>query len=222
MANLVDYIVGVDLGQASDPTALAVVEREERPTGRLVEDESAALHDAWHGLERRRPLVEELASHYRVVHLERLPLGLPYPRVVEAVEHVLFQIPTQRPRSRWGHTMPPRHELSRFERERWHGSAALEPAVPLLAVDATGVGRPVVDMLIAANLPAELVPITITGGTRVTRDGDGYGVPKRDLVAALRLPLDARRLTWAAELPEARTLERELTGFRAKRVSGKA
>ncbi len=112
--------------------------------------------------------------------------------------------------------MPPPSEMGRFERVRWYGTEELEPVLPLLAVDATGVGRPVVDMLAAANLPAELVPITITGGTRVTRDGDGYGVPKRDLVAALRLPLDARRLRWAAELPEARTLERELTGFRAK------
>ena len=35
-------------------------------------------------------------------------------------------------------------------------------------------------------------------------------------MAALRLRLDARRLTWPAALPEARTLKRELTGFRAK------
>ncbi len=45
------------------------------------------------------------------------------------------------------------------------------------------------------HLPAELLPITITSGTRVTRDGDDNGVPKRDLVAALRLPLDAHRLS---------------------------
>ncbi len=76
--------------------------------------------------------------------------------------------------------------------------------------------RPIVDMLAAANLPAELIPITITGGIRVKRDGDGYGVLKRDLAPALPLPPDVRRLTWEPALPEARTLERELTGFRAR------
>ncbi len=45
---------------------------------------------------------------------------------------------------------------------------------------------------------------------------DGYGAPKRELAAAQRLPPDARRLAWEAALPEVRTLERELTGFRVK------
>lgn len=40
---------------------------------------------------------------------------------------------------------------------------------PLLAVDSTGVGRPVMDVLAAADLPGDLVGITITGGDTVER-----------------------------------------------------
>src|SRR5687768_5151295 len=54
------------------------------------------------------------------------------------------------------------------------------PGGALLAVDATGVGRAVVDLFRVMRLP--LVAITITGGNAVSGDGDEYGVPKRDLV----------------------------------------
>jgi hypothetical protein len=52
------YLVGVDLGQVSDPSAIAVVERIPG-RGRL-----------------------------RLRHLERLPLGTPYPDVVERVRRI--------------------------------------------------------------------------------------------------------------------------------------
>src|ERR1044072_7483857 len=52
------YLVGVDLGQASDPTAIAVMEAIPA-TGRL-----------------------------RLRHLERAPLGTPYPDVVERVRRI--------------------------------------------------------------------------------------------------------------------------------------
>ncbi len=65
------YFVGVDLGQRSDPTAIAVVERVE------VAGEWDAIHYAY------RKTVE-----YRVRHLERVRLGTPYPDVVERVRTV--------------------------------------------------------------------------------------------------------------------------------------
>ncbi len=51
------FVSGLDLGQTSDPTALAVLER------RLVEK----------------------AQHYNVVHLERFQLGTSYPAIVDRV-----------------------------------------------------------------------------------------------------------------------------------------
>ncbi len=57
--------------------------------------------------------------------------------------------------------MPAHSEPSRFERARWYRTEAVEPSLSLLAVDATVADRHVVDMLVAANLPAELIPITM-------------------------------------------------------------
>jgi hypothetical protein len=61
------YILGVDLGQAQDYTALSVLER----TGRVTGNE----------------------HHYAARHLERLPTGTPYPaqvaRVKELSEHLV-------------------------------------------------------------------------------------------------------------------------------------
>jgi hypothetical protein len=57
----VDVVIGVDVGQRADPTAIAVVERQERG-----EDD-----------------------HHVVRFLERLPLGTPYPTVAERLEAVV-------------------------------------------------------------------------------------------------------------------------------------
>lgn len=59
------YFVGVDLGQVSDPSAMAVVEVIQ-PVGRL-----------------------------RLRHLERTPLGTPYPHVVERVRRITAAAQTE-------------------------------------------------------------------------------------------------------------------------------
>jgi hypothetical protein len=53
--------VGVDIGQRRDPTAIAVVEQERRGS----------------------------ETHHIVRHLERLPLGSPYPAVAERIAAVV-------------------------------------------------------------------------------------------------------------------------------------
>ena len=83
-----------------------------------------------------------------------------------------------------------------------------------LVVDKTGVGAPVVDMFRKAGLRP--VAITITGGNSVSKDGDGYHVPRRDLVSTLQVLFQAGRLKVAAELPEARLLVEELLNFKVK------
>jgi phage FluMu gp28-like protein len=90
------------------------------------------------------------------------------------------------------------------------------PGTPALAVDATGVGRPVIDMMREARIDADLYPVTITGGDTVTRDGFEYRVPKRDLCSCVAVLLQTGRLKIAKDLPHAATLERELTRFRVK------
>ena len=81
-----------------------------------------------------------------------------------------------------------------------------------LVIDATGVGRPVLDMLRAAGL--EPVAVTITGGRSASFDGGTWRVPKRMLVGALATAFEAGRLKVARSLPSAGALLAELQAFR--------
>jgi hypothetical protein len=64
---MVDYYLGLDIGQSIDPSAIAIVQRL-LPEG------------------AKRPL-------FRCGHLERLPLASSYPKVVARVRQLLFQRP---------------------------------------------------------------------------------------------------------------------------------
>jgi hypothetical protein len=88
------------------------------------------------------------------------------------------------------------------------------PAV--LLVDKTGVGAAVLDSFDHSGVRP--TAITIHGGSAVSHDPQrrGYRVPKRDLVSAVQVLLQNRRLKVAAGLPEAATLKKELLNFRVK------
>lgn len=96
-------------------------------------------------------------------------------------------------------------------------------ALVYLVVDATGVGRPVVDLLAAAlaDLDCELIAVMITAGQGANfalRD-DGaqeWHVPKAFLVSAVQILLQDGRLNIARGLAEAATLQAELKNFRMK------
>lgn len=165
------YVLGLDVGQAQDFTALCVLERDVRPTGRK---------DGTGG--------EEWADHYTVVHLERPPLKTAYPEVVRAVQKTLAH-------------------------PKLDGNAQL-------VVDATGVGRPVVDMLREAR--CEPQPVTITAGQTVSITDDGFWhVPKRILVSATAIALQTERLHVARSLALSETLTREMLNFKVK-INAKA
>ncbi len=153
------YFMGLDLGQAQDFTALAILERQGHARG----------------------------SVYHCRHLQRWPLKTSYPAIVADVSRIV-----RSPELKGGQ------------------------AQATLALDATGVGAPVVDMFRAAHLPVYLQPIQITGGSEVSRDGDVSRVPKRDLVSSSQVALQTGRLKIAPELPDAQTLVRELQNFQVK------
>ncbi len=81
-----------------------------------------------------------------------------------------------------------------------------------LAVDQTGVGRPVVDLFRAAGINAPLRPFTITGGDACT----GNTVAKKHLVAAVQAPLCSGRLRFAEGLALTPVLAGEMENFRVK------
>jgi hypothetical protein len=87
----------------------------------------------------------------------------------------------------------------------------------MLAVDETGVGRPVVDLLDTSRIQADIRPITITGGHEV-HQGErlGWKVPKKCLVSTMQVLLQGRRLTVAKSLAFAPVLVEELRNFQVK------
>lgn len=100
-------------------------------------------------------------------------------------------------------------------RKRFEGTRLQNSDV---AVDYTGVGRPVMEQLQAVRVPAILTPILITCGHEVTRDekNGAYHVPKKELVSTVQVLLQNGLLKWPPKLPLAERLERELTDFRVK------
>ena len=117
------FLLGVDLGQAQDPTAIVVAETHK--------------------------------PDIHVRHLERLPLGTPYPQVIERITALVEKLP---------------------------GAS--------LVVDATGVGRAVLDHMV----DLKPVAVTITGGRYSSYDGKMWRVPKKALLRPLVAATESGRL----------------------------
>ena len=162
---MTNYYLGLDLGKRRDHAALAIVEK--------------ILH--------RSAYTGTHLSSLDVRFLERIPLGTPYPVVVQAVREIV------------------NHDTLR-------GRCAL-------AVDATGVGGPVVDMLRRGQLGCELAAVTITGGDHQSTNGYDYSVPKQDLIAGVQVLLELGQLRIAQDLPECGSLVKELVDVRMTTMS---
>lgn len=154
------FIVGVDVGQAHDHTALAIVQ----PRWRRDDPEAA------------------LAPIYDIRYLDRAPLGTSYPGLVRAIARMLTQPPLD-------------------------GGARL-------IVDATGVGRPIVDLFIEHGLRP--IAVTVTAGDQVNGRGRAVRVPKRDIASSLQRILQEERLRIASALHHAGTLVDEMLDFRVR------
>jgi hypothetical protein len=133
---------------------------------------------------------------YTLGHIERVPLQTRYPAIVTHVAQVVTVL---------------RRPVALTE-----GAVPIRPDVTLV-VDYTGVGRPVADMILDADIDADIQLVTITGGDSVTRgDGGEWRVPKRDLASVIQRLLQEHRLVMPANHPMADTPTQELTGFRVK------
>lgn len=84
----------------------------------------------------------------------------------------------------------------------------------VFVMDATGVGRPLVQDFIEEGLPP--IPVVITGGQSVSLGKDGfYRVPKRDLVVQTQIVLESRRIKFA-NIPARKIMREELENFRLR------
>ena len=189
------FIVGLDLGQSQDYTAIAVVERVLPPLRKpLIPYQPVTYYGAGEtynlsGAPRTGvvavslPPVDTRPASYHVRHLERPPLGTKYPTIVVRVKILL-------------------------------ASAPLTLRTPLV-IDRTGVGRPVTDLFEGQGLRP--YAITITGGDEVIKDGAHHTkVPKRELISTLVAVFQTERLKIAAGLTEGPALVNELTNFKVK------
>lgn len=172
------FIVGLDVGQLTDPTALAIAERE------MI---------LYHG---------RLEPRFLIRRLERVPLGTPYPQMVRDVRAILDSL---------------------------HAPYAF-------VIDATGVGRPIVDLF--RELPAAMamvryapgqvpmppasyfpIALTLTHGevaTKVPDRIDEWHVPKRDVILQLQVATQQERIRVARSLPDAALFVKEVQNFRWK------
>jgi len=83
-----------------------------------------------------------------------------------------------------------------------------------LAVDATGVGLAVFQDLRRARLPVrEIMPVLITAGQQVNKEGGIWRVPKRDLVHPLRVRFEEKSIKIPRGLTYLEALAEELAGY---------
>ncbi|WP_428490126.1 hypothetical protein [Rhodopila sp.] len=93
-------------------------------------------------------------------------------------------------------------------------------AAPVLAIDATGLGQPIVQL--ARQRGLKPIGVAITAGNNASIASHGWSVPKALLVGELRLAMHQRRLS-VAQFGARDVLERELSAFTAKlSASGRA
>ena len=201
------FIVGLDLGQAQDFTALACIERitaDPPPVADPLERESVivpyagsleATIDALHAQQERArrilapPVIDQTPTpprspaYYHCRALHRWPLGTPYTAIVSEIAKIVSK--------------PPLVDCT-------------------LVIDASGVGRPVVDMFRQAGMRATLVPVVITAGMAESFTDGVHHVAKVVLVSAVQVLLQSRRLRFAEKMPFADVLVTELQNFRVK------
>lgn len=171
------FIVGVDLGQSHDPTALCVLHHHRDPLRQ------------WNMTTNTPELVvhkQEAVEFYDVRHLERLPLGLSYPAVVEHVALILARPPL-------------------------NNGAGAE-----LVIDETGVGRAVGDIFEDAGMRPQRVTITAGNEATAGHGRNRHHVAKGILISTLDARLHTGELRFAAELTEAGAMAEELKDFRRK------
>lgn len=180
--------IGVDVGQSVDPTAVVIVEPEVRET--VIHHEAYKEKTATHMVQH--PAWDEKVKevHYMVRKQRRLPLGLSYVSIIEEIKRSIMDIPKQE-----------NVELS-----------------ILMWIDATGVGKPVAD-LISKELPGIILfAVYLTGGEAkeavkvLVRE---VNLPKAYLVSRLQVLISRSRIH-SPDTPEARVMKEELMNYQIK------
>lgn len=168
------FVVGVDLGQARDFTAI------------VVNEVAHARRTHWQQ-GKFEPVPGEVRQsrvvHHRLRHVERVQLGTSYPDVLARVAEIMSRLPVL----------------------AWPAS---------LVMDATGCGRPVLDM--ARKNGLKPLGVTITGGTAEMIEGMNARVAKKILASSVAVALESERVKVQATGPHVTVLRDELRAFKVK------
>jgi hypothetical protein len=206
----VKYVIAADLGQVNDPTAVAVLKRRLVPVGERYQHTE---RDPWmeysKGYYEVRQPVEQ---HYDLIRLDRVQLRTPYTGIAKGLVKLV-------------------QEFYHAHRQEYFQALGIpdepdqeEPPIQIgLAVDATGVGRAVIDILdkevkkrIKPGKPSILWRPVVAHGGATTHVADGFfHVPKRDLISAGLIVYQNGRLR-VGKLKYRETLEEELRNYRLK------
>lgn len=216
------YYVGLDLGQAAEYTALAVIEEAvwidsninllehygllslEHRMGEWILPSSTTPGNALRALQMNREYGRPPHPPMHLRHLVRYEGGVRYFEIADRVKNLMHRLMV-------------------------HPTYRKYPYRAVLLADATGVGRASVDVFSERGVWP--IPVTIHGGSQVVVDPSydsdeihdnvnrkqtSYRVPKKDLVSAVQVLLQADRLKFASGLPLIDTLKQELLTFRMK------
>lgn len=161
-------VIGVDIGQRHDPSAVAVAEYLKR---------------------NREDMPEVQEWYFPIRHLERVPLNTSYPDVAARVVEIVDRLQAR----------------------------ALPPKKITVAVDVTGVGRGVSDILAAPlrKRSVRLTNVTIVAGLKLTgaigrRD---VSIGKEQMVSRLQALFQTGRVEIPSSNKEAEAMARELLDF---------
>lgn len=170
-------VVGIDIGQSVDPTALCVTQPEIR---------------------------KDKLTHFVVRGIERLPIGEPYPMIADRLASRIELIRVRQQEAIKELIRPPcfAERRKRLLREAKIG--------PIVYVDATGVGKPVVDELRRKCPAVRIVAVYLTATDRrtETRDrevrlGKGYMVSRMQALfetGRIHLPMTDEAIALKDEL----------------------
>lgn len=159
-------VIGLDLGQAADYTAVSAIEIVSERT-----DPDSMGNP-------------QFDTFYDVRHLQRFELNTSYPEIVKKVVKML-----DTPQLKDNYRLVP---------------------------DATGVGRPVVDLFRLEKV--HMTPVSITFGNHENFNVDTgcWDVPKKELVSNLQIMFGNHRLRFASNLKDRDTVTKELVNFKIK------
>lgn len=131
-------------------------------------------------------IIEKQESRFECRHLKRWQLRTSYPQIVLDVESLVRKL------------------------------NALQPGgeKPVLVIDSTGVGSPVVELF--KPISAVIKAIQIVAGANPSTEDEITKVPKRDLVSTVQVCLQNRTLKIAENLRETAMLRQELENFTTK------